>query len=237
MPQQTLISKVPHRWRVISVIFICFLIVLSTYHFRYSDDDASTWRELISQDKDSATSYKPKEDTSVDSANEINRFQSQLPKIQATFDVETDEEKQSREIRREAVKASFMHAWNGYKKYAMGADELKPLSNKTNNPFGGLGATMIDSLSTMLVMELDQEFEHVLPLVERLNVHVNESLSVFETTIRYIGGLLSAYELSDHPNKDILLRKAEELAIALLPAFDTPYGIPYYKFNPITYVL
>lgn len=237
MPQQTLVSKIPHRWRIISVIFICFLIVLSTYHFKYSNDASSTWRGSTSEDKYSATSYKPKEDTSVNSANEINKFQSQLPKIQAAFDSETDEEKQSREIRREAVKASFMHAWNGYKKYAMGADELKPLSNKTNNPFGGLGATMIDSLSTILIMGLDQEVEHVLPLVDRLNIHVNESLSVFETTIRYIGGLLSAYELSNHPNKDILLRKAEELAIALLPAFDTPHGIPYYKFNPITYAL
>lgn len=116
----------------------------------------------------------------------------------------------------------------------MGADELRPLSNKTNNPFGGLGATMIDSLSTMLIMDLDQEFHLVLPLVDQLDIHVNESLSVFETTIRYIGGLLSAYELSNHPERDVLLRKAEELAIALLPAFDTPSGIPYYRFNPIT---
>lgn len=231
MPQQTLISKIPPRWRATSVIFICFLVILSTYHYKHSNDGTSTRRQKSTQpeDKYSATSFKPKQD----SGNEIH-FQSQLPKIQTTFDVETEEERQIQESRRNAVKKSFIHAWSGYKAYAMGADELKPLSNKTNNPFGGMGATMIDSLSTMLIMDLDQEFEQVLPLVNQLNVHVNESLSVFETTIRYIGGLLSAYELSNHSDRDTLLKKAEELAIALLPAFDTPSGIPYYKFNPIT---
>ncbi|CAO0795013.1 unnamed protein product [Mucor circinelloides] len=231
MPQQTLISKIPPRWRAASVIFICFLVILSTYHYKHSNDGTSTRRQKSTQpeDKYSATSFKPKQD----SGNEIH-FQSQLPKIQTTFDVETEEERQIQESRRNAVKESFIHAWSGYKAYAMGADELKPLSNKTNNPFGGMGATMIDSLSTMLIMDLDQEFEQVLPLVNQLNVHVNESLSVFETTIRYIGGLLSAYELSNHSDRDILLKKAEELAIALLPAFNTPSGIPYYKFNPIT---
>ncbi|KAF1797312.1 glycoside hydrolase family 47 protein [Mucor lusitanicus] len=233
MSQQTLFSKVPPRWRATSVVFICFLIIVSTYHYKHSGDDHTTTsrrqKPISSEDTYSATSFKPKQD----SGDNI-RFQSQLPRIQTDFEAETEEERQTRESRREAVKASFMHAWNGYKTYAMGADELRPLTNKTNNPFGGLGATMIDSLSTMLIMDLDQEFQQVMPLVEQLNVHVNESLSVFETTIRYIGGLLSAYELSDHPERGILLRKAEELAIALLPAFDTPSGIPYYKFNPIT---
>ncbi|CAO3629393.1 unnamed protein product [Mucor fragilis] len=232
MPQQTLISKIPPRWRATSVIFICFLVILSTYHYKHSNDDnAAPQRQkpILPEDKYSATSFKPKQD----SGNDVH-FQSQLPRIQTDFEAETEEERQTRESRRDAVKASFMHAWNGYKTYAMGADELRPLSNKTNNPFGGLGATMIDSLSTMLIMDLDQEFHLVLPLVDQLDIHVNESLSVFETTIRYIGGLLSAYELSNHPERDVLLRKAEELAIALLPAFDTPSGIPYYRFNPIT---
>ncbi|GAN03960.1 mannosyl-oligosaccharide alpha-1,2-mannosidase [Mucor ambiguus] len=202
------------------------------YHYKQSDVDNATSRRqksVLPEDRYSATSFKPEQD----SGNGVH-FQSQLPRIQTDFDAETEEERQTRESRREAVKASFMHAWNGYKTYAMGADELRPLTNKTNNPFGGLGATMIDSLSTMLIMDLDQEFLQVLPLVGQLNVHVNESLSVFETTIRYIGGLLSAYELSNHAERDILLGKAEELAIALLPAFDTPSGIPYYRFNPIT---
>jgi uncharacterized protein YyaL (SSP411 family) len=48
-------------------------------------------------------------------------------------------------------------------------------------------------------------------------------VSVFETTIRELGGLLSAYEFS----KDkIFLDKAEELAALLLPAFNTEFGLP-----------
>jgi mannosyl-oligosaccharide alpha-1,2-mannosidase len=58
---------------------------------------------------------------------------------------------------------------------------------------------MVDSLSTMLVMELNTEFEEVLPLIEKIQIKVDEELSVFETIIRYVGGLLSAYELTDSP--------------------------------------
>ncbi|RCH80481.1 hypothetical protein CU098_006386, partial [Rhizopus stolonifer] len=156
-----------------------------------------------------------------------------LPKVQFDFDPETYEEMEIRISRQEAVKKSFMHGWSGYKKYALGADELKPLTNKPNNPFGGLGATMIDSLSTMLIMGLEEEVHEMLPLIDKIQVMVNEPLSVFETIIRYMGGLISAYELYNHPARHILLNKAEEIGFALLPAFDTPYGIPHYRFNPV----
>ena len=47
----------------------------------------------------------------------------------------------------------------------------------------------------------------------------------FETVIRYLGGLLSAYALSHDP---ILLSRADDLGTALLPVFNTPSGIPAY---------
>ena len=54
-------------------------------------------------------------------------------------------------------------------------------------------------------------------------------VNLFETTIRVLGGLLSAYHLSDG---DPLYRdKAEQLAERLLPAFDSASGIPFSDVN------
>ncbi len=50
----------------------------------------------------------------------------------------------------------------------------------------------------------------------------------FETIIRYLGGTLSAYALSG--DQDIL-KFAETLATALLPAFNTSTGLPTYSVN------
>lgn len=56
----------------------------------------------------------------------------------------------------------------------------------------------------------------------------------FETVIRYLGGLLSAYALS---NELILLQKADELATKLAPVFNTPTGLPVFGVNTVSYVL
>lgn len=53
----------------------------------------------------------------------------------------------------------------------------------------------------------------------------------FETTIRYLGGLLSAYALSGEP---VLLSRADDLGRMLLPAFNTTSGLPRYAVNTVT---
>ena len=53
---------------------------------------------------------------------------------------------------REIVKA-YMHAWNAYKRYAWGHDELKPVSHGWQEWFG-IGLTIVDSLDTMWIMGL-----------------------------------------------------------------------------------
>lgn len=123
----------------------------------------------------------------------------------------------------------------GVETYAMGHDELKPLSNKHTNPFGGWGATMVDSLSTLLIMDLHDEFLEVMPRISKINFHVDENISVFESIIRYMGGFISAYELGER-KQDSLLQKAEKLAQQLLPAFETPSGLPHHLWNPMQYV-
>lgn len=116
--------------------------------------------------------------------------------------------------------------------YAMGHDELKPLSNGSTDPFGGWGATMIDSLSTLLIMELNDEYHNIMPLIGKINFNVDDNISVFESIIRFMGGFISAYELAER-KQDTLLQKAEKLAIVLLPAFDTPSGLPHHMWNPV----
>lgn len=53
------------------------------------------------------------------------------------------------------------HAWMNYKKYAWGHNELRPVSKTSNGgPFGGaeLGATIIDSLDTLYIMGLKEQY-------------------------------------------------------------------------------
>lgn len=91
---------------------------------------------------------------------------------------------------------------------------------------------MIDSLSTLIIMDLHDEFLKVMPRVNKINFKVDEDISVFESIIRYLGGFISAYELSER-KQDVLLQKAEKLAQELLPAFNTPSGLPHHLWNPV----
>ncbi|KDQ09550.1 glycoside hydrolase family 47 protein [Botryobasidium botryosum FD-172 SS1] len=136
------------------------------------------------------------------------------------------------EARAEAVKQSFVHAYHSYEAGAFGADELKPLTNESVINFNGWGVTIIDSLDTMLLMGLTAEFDRGLAHVESLDILNYDSLApFFETVIRYLGGLLSAYALSGEP---ILLQRADELGKSLLPVFGTASGLPRYGVNPKT---
>ncbi|KAI9319614.1 glycoside hydrolase [Dichotomocladium elegans] len=137
------------------------------------------------------------------------------------------------DARRSQIVDAFLHAWNGYKKYAWAHDELKPVSTAHKDPFGGWGASLVDSLSTLWIMGLYDEFEAAIPEIEKLQFdQLDGKVSVFESIIRYLGGLLSAYELSDY-KYPVLLQKADLLAQTLLPAFDTPYGLPTHEWNPV----
>jgi mannosyl-oligosaccharide alpha-1,2-mannosidase len=53
-------------------------------------------------------------------------------------------------------------AWDSYAQYAFGENELKPLSRKGHsaNIFGSvaMGATIVDSLDTLYIMNLTEEY-------------------------------------------------------------------------------
>ncbi|KAF8840808.1 glycoside hydrolase family 47 protein [Paxillus ammoniavirescens] len=128
------------------------------------------------------------------------------------------------------VKNAFLHAYHGYERFAFPHDELRPISNTSIDNFNGWGVTVVDSLDTMLLMGLEEEYERAIPLIKSTNFSLptNTRVPFFETVIRYLGGLLSAYALS----KDHLLRdKADELATKLSPIFNTSSGFPLFSVN------
>uniref|UniRef100_A0AAX7STU7 alpha-1,2-Mannosidase n=1 Tax=Astatotilapia calliptera TaxID=8154 RepID=A0AAX7STU7_ASTCA len=129
-------------------------------------------------------------------------------------------------------KTMMKHAWDSYKQYAWGSNELRPVSKHghSSNLFGSIkGATIVDALDTLYIMEMFEEFDAATDWVEKsLDFNVNAEVSVFEVNIRFVGGLLSAYYLS---GKEVFRRKAVELGEKLLPAFKTPTGIPWALLN------
>lgn len=143
--------------------------------------------------------------------------------------------------RQQNVKKAFIHAWSGYKKYAMGFDELMPLSHRGVDGLGGLGATIVDALDTAMIMGADEVVTEAGSWIEtHLSHRIKEKgqVNLFETTIRVLGGLLSAYHLSGGeqgmnsthmgPKSIVYLETAKQLADLLLSAFtSSPTPIPF----------
>ncbi|KAL6068821.1 ER degradation-enhancing alpha-mannosidase-like protein 2 [Balamuthia mandrillaris] len=143
---------------------------------------------------------------------------------------------------REQVKEMFLHAYSSYMRNAFPMDELLPLNCSGINSYGNYSTTLIDALDALLVFGEHQEFTNgVRWLAHNLNFHQDVNVSVFETNIRVVGGLLSAHLLLSEPQfqsllpndvtPNTLLDLAVDLADRLLPAFQTPTGIPYGTVN------
>lgn len=162
--------------------------------------------------------------------------QTPIPRVQAAFGNEDPASQTTREKRQAAVKAAMKKHWAGYKAFAWGHDELKPISEDHSDPFAGWGATLVDSLDTLWIMGMKDEFEEAVKATGNIDFTTTElkrELPLFEVTIRYLGGLLAAYDLSA-AKYPILLEKAIELGEILYGAFDTENRMPitYYKWQP-----
>ncbi|TFK26236.1 mannosyl-oligosaccharide alpha-1,2-mannosidase [Coprinopsis marcescibilis] len=139
--------------------------------------------------------------------------------------------------RAKQVKAAFVHAYTGYLKHAGGYDELLPVVGGKVNNFNGWGVTIYDGLDTMWIMGLHDEFRQALSLIAQnrfyqkpVSSSAGDFAPFFETTIRYLGGLLSAYALSKEPT---LLARADDLGKLLLPVFNTTSGLPMFAVNTV----
>ncbi|KAG8534153.1 uncharacterized protein KY384_000997 [Bacidia gigantensis] len=147
--------------------------------------------------------------------------------------------------RTSAIKDAFSYAFSGYFSTCKGRDELKPVSGECADPFSGWGASAVDALSTAVIMELEPIVEEVLDYIPTIDFTSSESqkdrlVSLFETTIRYLAGLLSAYDLLKGPfpispkhsyKVEALLSQAKVLADRLKFAFDSPSGVPWNDLN------
>jgi len=124
------------------------------------------------------------------------------------------------------VKTEFLHAWNGYKKYCWGHDDLKPLTKTCRDWYGTpVLMTAVDSLSSLYLLGFKKEADETREFITK-NLNFDQDISVqnFEVTIRLLGGLISAYQTTG----DIKLKNlAHDLGKRLLPAFDSATGIPY----------
>nr|XP_021183929.2 ER degradation-enhancing alpha-mannosidase-like protein 2 [Helicoverpa armigera] len=142
---------------------------------------------------------------------------------------------------REEVRDMFQHAYDSYLRYAYPYDELRPLSCDGVDTWGSYSLTLIDALDTLAIMGNYTEFNRVVDIVlQKKNFDADINVSVFETNIRIIGGLLSAHLLSHKtgmklepgwPCNGPLLRLAEDVAQRLIAAFDTTTGMPYGTIN------
>ncbi|KAH7036427.1 glycoside hydrolase [Macrophomina phaseolina] len=155
-----------------------------------------------------------------------------LPAVQFDFPREDATATKLREARRAEVKKAFERSWHSYKENAWLQDELAPISGGSRSTFGGWAATLVDALDTLWIMDMKKEFEEAVAAVAHIDFSTAnvEQVNVFETTIRYLGGFLGAYDLSGDKR---LKKKALEVAEMLYVAFDTPNRLPITRWSPV----
>jgi mannosyl-oligosaccharide alpha-1,2-mannosidase len=127
------------------------------------------------------------------------------------------------------VRAEYLHAWNGYKQFAWGYDEVQPLSGKPKNffvPGHSFGLSIIEAMDTLYVMEADDELALCVKWLEsNLNFDVDASIQMFEAVIRMVAGLMTGYYAT---GERFMLDGARDLADRLLVCFTkSPSGAPY----------
>uniref|UniRef100_A0A671NZ85 alpha-1,2-Mannosidase n=1 Tax=Sinocyclocheilus anshuiensis TaxID=1608454 RepID=A0A671NZ85_9TELE len=136
---------------------------------------------------------------------------------------------------RDQILEMFDHAYNSYMDYAYPADELMPLSCR-----GRMLLNCCFVCFEQLLNKLDEFEEAVKKTVRDVRFDNDIVVSVFETNIRVLGGLLGAHVMADVLKqrgermqwyRDELLHMAKELGYHLLPAFNTTSGLPYPRVN------
>ncbi|KAI9754165.1 MAG: ASTRA complex subunit [Chaenotheca gracillima] len=150
-----------------------------------------------------------------------------LPKIQYQFRSEDVRTAALRRQRRDKVRNTFERSWKAYKQHAWLWDELEPASGRHRDNFCGWAVTLVDTLDTLWIMDMKQEFAQAVAAVATLDFTTAtcDTISLFETTIRVLGGLLGAYDISGELYPE-LLAKATEIGEVLYSAFDTPNRMP-----------
>lgn len=172
-----------------------------------------------SYDWSKAKVFHPVKDMKAPPAGTLKTFpRVQLRQRAARQDHVTD-------ARKQAVKRAFKKSWDAYKAHAWTKDELMPLSIKGKQTFSGWSAQLVDALDTLWIMGFKDDFKLAVKEVAVIDWSKtnDNSINLFEVTIRYLGGLIAAFDLSQD---SILRAKAIELGDALYATFDTPNRLP-----------
>ncbi|KAF2763224.1 seven-hairpin glycosidase [Pseudovirgaria hyperparasitica] len=150
------------------------------------------------------------------------------------------------EPRAARVVEAMKHTFWTYKEHAWGADMILPVSGHKSNKRGGWGATIVDSASTLAIMELWEELElAVNHIIEGIDFTKTDDLvDPFETTIRHLGGMVSVVDLWDagiipkkvisREKRDKIVKQAVILGQKLGPAYDSPTGLPWPRVDFMT---
>ncbi|BAE57293.1 hypothetical protein AFCA_003074 [Aspergillus flavus] len=143
--------------------------------------------------------------------------------------------------RREKVRDAFIVSWDDYAKNGWGLDQYRPAAKDGKNMVeGGLGWIIVDALDTMIMMNLTSRVQHARDWIQHsLQYNQDHDVSTFETTIRMLGGLLSAHYLSTtytdlapvSGDEDLYIEKATDLAERLSGAFESSSGVPFASIN------
>ncbi|KAL6901628.1 glycoside hydrolase family 47 protein [Trichoderma evansii] len=220
------------------IIFTIVLFVLWRFQATPPSPSASEWSLLKHRMNDGASSSQyPESKSSFDwgavkfryplntTTNLPKKSSRPLPAIQHPFGHEPAPAARERTARLLEVKNVALRAWKGYKKHAWMQDALLPISGAGREQFSGWAATLVDSLDTLWIMGLREEFDEAVAAVAEIDFGSSASnrINIFETNIRYLGGLLAAYDLS---GRELLLKKAVELGDLIYGGFNTENGMP-----------
>lgn len=158
-----------------------------------------------------------------------------MPKVQYSFGQPSKMAEAVRKERQAAVRKTFQKAWKSYEAHAWKMDELKPISGGSKSSFGGWGATLVDNLDTLLIMDMPAEFERAVSAVMNIDFSPESAtkgtINMFEITIRYLGGLIAAYDLTECKDNR-LLDIAVRLGDMIYASYDTPNRMPITRWDP-----
>ncbi|XP_028412795.1 mannosyl-oligosaccharide 1,2-alpha-mannosidase IA-like [Dendronephthya gigantea] len=196
-----------------------------------SDEDQKL-KEKIKREKEKLRKMREEEEEMKKQEEKERLLQMRPTKHKETAGGGEPADEQTKE-RRNTVRKMMEKAWNGYAQYSWGQNELKPISQMGHSAsiFGthSMGATIVDALDTLYIMGLEEEFKKARDWVAtNLSFDKSTTVSVFEICIRFLGGLLTGYALT---GDEVFKIKAKEVGDRLLPAFNTPTGIPYGLVN------
>ncbi|KAJ3101314.1 hypothetical protein HDU96_010055 [Phlyctochytrium bullatum] len=225
------------RLRVIAVLAVLLLSIVGFLElFTLSGGRSDRAASLADLAEEALAAKEPGRDAAespVADKDEAIEVEVGPVKVPVKSEVKPEASREDRE-KLDAIREMMLHAWNGYKTYAWGADEVRPVSGQPLNWYTphSLLSTPVDALDTLHLMNLTAEYEAAKELVlTKLDMaKVDEKINLFETTIRVVGGLLGAYEMDPDER---YIAKARECLELFWPAFETPTGMPLNYINVV----